>query len=144
VRRLNLLTATLDDRCDRNGYRSQSVRVGEAIGADEIGGRLVELADGERSHPYHWHHTREEWLVVVAGSPALRTPGGTCTLAEGDVVCFAAGPDGAHQVIGPGTVLVLSDNRASASAEYPESGKVATGMGEVFRRTDAVDLWEGE
>ncbi len=144
MRRLNLLAATLDDACERDGYRSRSARVGETIGADEIGARIVEVAAGERSHPYHWHHTREEWLIVVAGSPAVRTPEGTRTLAEGDVVCFVAGRDGAHQVIGPGTVLVLSDNRASGSAVYPESGKIETGTGEVFRRADAVDLWEGE
>jgi uncharacterized cupin superfamily protein len=140
---LSLLAASYDEVCDRDGYRSRSTRAGETIGADEIGGRLVELADGERSHPYHWHHTREEWLIVVVGAPAVRTPLGTRTLREGDVVCFAAGPEGAHEVIGPGTVLILSDNRASGSAEYPEIGKIATDSGEVFRRGDAVDLWEG-
>jgi uncharacterized cupin superfamily protein len=113
--------------------------VGEALGADEIGACLYVLAEGERGHPYHFHHAREEWAFVVAGAPTLRTPAGQRALREGDVVCFSPGPDGAHELAGPGTVLVVSDNRASDVAEYPDSAKLAVG-GRVFRLADAVDL----
>jgi uncharacterized cupin superfamily protein len=65
--------------------------------------------------------------------------------SEGDVVCFPVGPDGGHQVTGPGTVLIVSDNRAPESVEYPDGGKVGLDTrGKVFRSADAVDLWEGE
>jgi uncharacterized cupin superfamily protein len=145
VRRVNLLATEFDHSSERDGYRWRGARVGRAIGAEEIGACLYELGNAESTYPYHFHHAMEEWLIVVAGSPTLRTPGGERTLREGDVVCFPVGPDGGHQVRGPGTVLIVSDNRASASVEYPDSGKIGLGPREkVFRLADSVDLWEGE
>ena len=38
----------------------------------------------------------EEWLVVVAATPTLRTPEGERALRDGDVVGFAEGEAGAH------------------------------------------------
>ena len=40
----------------------------------------------------------EEWLLVVAGRPTLRTPEGERQLEPGDVVAFPQGPAGAHKV----------------------------------------------
>jgi uncharacterized cupin superfamily protein len=114
--------------------------VGARVDSDEIGARLYELEDGQRSAPYHFHHAAEEWLIVIAGAPRVRTPTGERALREGDVVCFPAGPDGAHEVTGPGTVLILSDNRAPGPVEYPESGEIAVGSGRVFRLADAIEI----
>ena len=61
---------------------------------------------------------------MVAGTPSLRGPDGERALREGDVVCFPAGPAGAHQVIGPGTVLMLAANAPFDTIEYPDSGKI--------------------
>ena len=145
MRRYNLLAPEFDHSSERDGYRWRGARVGRAIGTEEIGACLYELGDGQRSYPYHFHHAMEEWLIVVAGSPTLRTPDGERILREGDVVCFAVGPDGGHQVTGPGTVLIVSDNRAPESVEYPDSGKVGLGpRGKVFRLADSVDLWDAE
>jgi uncharacterized cupin superfamily protein len=144
VRKLNVLEPGFDHASERDGYRWRGARVGQAVGAEEIGACLYELGDGQRSYPYHFHHAMEEWLIVVAGSPTVRTPAGERVLREGDVACFPVGPEGGHQVWGPGTVLILSDNRAPTSAEYPDTGKIAVRPGTVFRLADAVDLWEGE
>jgi uncharacterized cupin superfamily protein len=145
VRRLNLFAAELDRSSEREGFRWRGSRLGQAIGAEEIGAGLYELEAGQRTYPYHSHHAMEEWLIVVSGSPTLRTPIGERVLREGDVVCFPVGPDGAHRVTGPGTVLIVSDNRAPDTVEYPDSGKVGLGArGPVFRLADAVDVWEGE
>jgi uncharacterized cupin superfamily protein len=145
VRRVNVFTADFDHASERDGYRWLGARVGHALGAEEIGASAYELADGQHTHPYHFHHAMEEWLIVISGSPSLRTPVGERVLREGDVVCFPAGPEGAHQVSGPGSVLILSDNRAPQSVEYPDSGKIGVGpAGRIFRLADAVDLWEGE
>jgi hypothetical protein len=38
-------------------------------------------------------------MIVLRGEPTLRTPEGEHVLNEGDVVCFAPGKDGAHQII---------------------------------------------
>jgi uncharacterized cupin superfamily protein len=145
VRRFNLLAPELADSSERDGYRWRGARVGRAVGADEIGARLYELDEGQSSHPFHFHHVVEEWLIVLAGSPTLRAPGGERVLGEGDVVCFPVGPDGAHQVTGPGSVLILSGICASDAIEYPDSGKLELRpSGKAFRLADSVDLWDGE
>ena len=82
---------------------------------------------------------------MVEGSPVLRGPDGERKLRAGDVVCFPPGAEGAHQVRGPGVVLLLSANRSPEVIEYVDSGKVAAGPpGKVFRAADEVDYWEGE
>src|SRR5262245_64083385 len=115
------------------------------MGAEKIGGTLYELGEGERSFPYHHHHGMEEWLIVVSGTPILRGPDGERALRRGDVVCFPPGPEGAHQVRGPGSVLMLSRGRSPEAIEYLDSGKVGVRPpGRIFRHTDAADYWEGE
>ncbi|MBA2462275.1 MAG: cupin domain-containing protein [Actinobacteria bacterium] len=148
---MNLRTAHLEHESDRRGYRSRSIRVGDQIGATRIGGSLYELEDGEQSFPYHFHHGVEEWLLVVEGKPTVRTPTGERQLRPGDVVCFPSGPDGAHVVRGPGRILLLSANREPSISVYPDSDKLGTRPGTTapddwlnFRRSDAVDYWEGE
>src|SRR5439155_27077068 len=104
------LEATFDS--ERDGYRWRGARVGDALEAERIGASLYELGEGERTFPYHFHHGVEEWLLVVDGSPVVRTPDGERTLRRGDVVCFPSGPAGAHLVRGPGRVVIFSANRS--------------------------------
>jgi uncharacterized cupin superfamily protein len=129
---------------DREGYRWRAKR----IGGELLGAGLYDLPPGERTWPYHYHHGCEEWLLVVDGEPTLRTPEGERALAPGDIVCFPAGPDGAHQLIGPGRVLIASDLGVPRTSHYPDSDKVSARMSAdealIFRRDDAVDYWEGE
>jgi uncharacterized cupin superfamily protein len=149
VRRFNLVSGDLDLAQEREGFRWRGVRVGELIGARRIGGSVYELAAGERTFPYHFHHGVEEWLLVIEGAPTLRTPEGERELRRGDVVCFPVGPAGAHAVVGPARVLILSANREPSISVYPDSDKLGSrpGGGEErlnFRRGDAVDYWDGE
>jgi uncharacterized cupin superfamily protein len=144
VRKINVAAPEFDHSSARDGYRWRGARVGRALGAEEIGACLYELEDGQASYPYHFHHAMEEWLVVIAGAPTVRARGDERVLREGDVLCFPPGPEGGHQVTGPGTVLILSDNRAPESVEYPDSGKIGVSAGKIFRLADAVDLWDGE
>ncbi len=154
VRVVNLLDIELEAEEDhRPGYHHASARIGDAIGAARIGATLYELADGERVCPYHYHHGVEEWLYVISGEPTMRTPAGELTLRPGDAVCFPAGPEGAHTARGPARVLVFSANRWPAVVAYPDSDKLGTRPAEWgehdadrlnFRRSDAVDYWEGE
>jgi uncharacterized cupin superfamily protein len=156
VRRFNVLTGELDLEEEGNlrpGYARRSKAVDEAIGGDRIGGALWELAEGERVCPYHYHHGVEEWLIVVSGTPTVRTPDGEQQLRAGDTVCFPGSPEGAHSVHGPGRVLILSDEVWPAVVVYPDSDKVGARPGPWgthdadrlnFRRSDAVGYWEGE
>ena len=145
VRRFNLLAPEFEHSSDRDGYRWRGARVGQEVGAEQVGVCLYQLGDGQRSHPYHFHHGIEEWLLVVEGSPLVRTPAGERVLQRGDVLCFPVGPDGGHQVTGPGTVLIFSTKRVPDSIEYPDSGKIEVRPpGKVFRSADSVDYWDGE
>ena len=148
MRRVNLLKLPPSEWTHgqmREGFRWRASALGKLLGAERIGGSLYDLADGQRTFPYHFHHGMEEWLIVVEGTPTLRAQGYERTLRAGDVVCFRTGPEGAHQVRGPGIVLLLSATRSPEVIEYVDSGKVAAGPpGKVFRAADAVDYWDGE
>lgn len=150
MNRFNVLTGELDHQSAREGYRWRGARgVGARLGAERIGASIFELEDGELSFPYHFHHGVEEWIYVIAGSPRLRTPGGERVLRTGDLVSFPAGPEGAHTVRGPGRVMMLSANQEPSISVYPDSDKLGTRPADDgdrlnFRRTDAVDYWEGE
>ena len=52
---------------------------------------------GETHLPYHFHHGAEEVLLVLEGTPTLRTPDGERVLAPGDVVHF---PSPVRQIAG--------------------------------------------
>jgi uncharacterized cupin superfamily protein len=60
-----------------------------------LGASVYELGPGNTS-AYHFHHGSEELLIVLRGRPTLRTPEGERQLAEGEVVHFPTGPEGAH------------------------------------------------
>jgi uncharacterized cupin superfamily protein len=149
----NLNADEWDRTEDRPGWRSKDAWVGARIGAELIGGSMYELSPGDRLWPYHTHHANEEWMIVLRGSPTLRTPEGEQELREGDVVCFPRGKDGLHQVRNgtdaPIRVLMLSTMIMPEIVEYPDSGKVGarTASGErllLSRPGPILDYWEGE
>jgi uncharacterized cupin superfamily protein len=112
---------------------------------------VYDLPPGEAICPYHFEWTDEEWLIVVAGRPTLRTPEGERQLEPGEVACFPAGPDGAHHVRNnddkPARVALLSTKSDVGIAEYPDSDKVGIWAGDahyMLRRSDHLDYWEGE
>jgi uncharacterized cupin superfamily protein len=151
MRRFNVLTNVAEDGSERPGYRWRGVRgIGDRLGAEAIGASVYELPDGELTFPYHYHHGVEEWLYVLAGRPAVRTPDGVRALGPGGLVRFPVGPDGAHAVRGPGRVVMFSANRDPSISVYPDSDKLGTRPGGNledrldFRRADAVDYWEDE
>ena len=116
------------------------------LGGELLGCGLYELPPDAQLWPYHWHTSREEWLVVVAGAPTLRTPEGERELRSGDIVAFPQGEGGAHTLYNltetSTRVAIFSTLHPSVSV-YPDSGKVGV-PGHVFRVADAVDYWDGE
>ena len=138
---------------ERDCWRSKDAWVGRRLGAELIGGSLYELEPGDRLWPYHTHHANEEWLIVVRGTPTLRTPDGEQALREGDVACFRRGREGAHQVANrtdrPVRVLMLSTMLAPEIVEYLDTGKVGTRDARgnrllLARPGPAAEYWEGE
>jgi uncharacterized cupin superfamily protein len=149
----NLHGDDLDESRDREGWRVTGASVGEKIGGALIGASVYELEPGSKLWPYHTHHANEEWLLVVRGRPTIRTPEGERGLAEGDVVCFPRGKDGAHQVRNdtdvPLRVLMLSTKVAPDIVEYLDTGKIGARSvaGErimLARPGPELEYWEGE
>ncbi len=115
------------------GDRGRAARVGRMIGAARLGMSVYELPPGEAIGPYHFEWTDEEWLIAIAGTVSFRGPDGDQTLEPGDVVCFPAGPDGAHQVRNTGDDLarlaIVSTQNEFGIVEYPEEEKVGIWAG---------------
>lgn len=92
---------------------------------NKIGASLYEIAPGTKSGNYHFHHVAEELLVVLRGRPTLRDPSGERVFEEGDVVHFAVGPVGAHQLINeseePARYLAASNRPSPEAVEYPDT-----------------------
>ena len=101
------------------------------------------------SLPYHYEYV-EEWLVVVDGAVVVRTPEGEDELERGDVVCFPAGPAGAHQIANRGSttarVLLFSKATMPAVSVYPDSDAVGVWPDDdteyYFKRGTAVSRKE--
>jgi uncharacterized cupin superfamily protein len=118
------------------------------VGGSRLGLSVYALRPGQSICPYHWE-SDEEWLIVLAGRPTLRTPDGEQELGPWDTVCFPAGPDGAHKVTNrtdePARVAMASTRNEPAVAGYPDSNKIGVWPpGKLFRLDDAVDYFEGE
>ena len=80
-----------------SGFRSRSMMLGPLLGAKQMGATVAELDPGEGSAPYHYECGREEWVLVLAGTPTLRHPGGEDLLDAGDVVVSPTGRCSAGQ-----------------------------------------------
>ena len=104
----------------------EEAKLGPQLGADRLDATVVDLDPGEGSEPYHYVYGREEWLLVLAGTPTLRHPQGEDHLEAGDVVCLPEGPAGAHRLLNRGETVVralfLSTTGLPANVCYPDTG----------------------
>jgi uncharacterized cupin superfamily protein len=139
------------DEDEPAGYGAPYAKPGDAVGAQRLGASVVLMHQGQALCPYHFELVEEEWLIVLSGTPTVRTPAGEQVLEAGDVVCFPRGPDGAHKIgnaaAEPARVLVISERSPCAAAFYEDSDKVGIfgpGTRYLFRRSDARDYWDGE
>jgi uncharacterized cupin superfamily protein len=94
---------------------------------DVLGASVYELGPGNFV-VYHFHHGAEEMMIVLRGTPTLRTPEGERVLEEGDAVFFPRGPDGAHAVRNdaeePARFVMVSDHPSPEVVEYPDLRQV--------------------
>ena len=141
------------DLDDPEGFRAGMVRCGPQLGATETGATLYEVPPGQAVCPYHYEYGEEEWALVVEGRPSVRTPEGTEQLEPMQMVWFAKGPSGAHQIRNdtdiPARVLMWSTIVTPTATAYPDSGKVGiwTGVeGEDLMtvRSSEVGYYHGE
>jgi uncharacterized cupin superfamily protein len=154
VQRVNLSDPPLEhDPADPEGFRAGMARFGPSLGAQRTGASLYVLPPGQALCPYHYEYGEEEWLLVLDGRPSVRTPEGTETLGPLDLMFFAMGPAGAHQVRNDSDrevrVLMWSEVVTPTATAYPDSGKVGVYVGDkaenlIVQRSSGVDYYLGE
>ena len=131
--------------------RFRRARLGELAGAEHLGLTVYELAPGEGMH-FHYHLQREELLVVLEGTLAVRTAEGWNEVPEGEDVAFPRGEPGAHGYENRGDnavrLLMISEQNAPNVTVYPDANEVGVHdvgpsgerrFGAVFKLDDAVD-----
>jgi uncharacterized cupin superfamily protein len=129
------------------------IDVAGALGSAATAMYVYDLAPGQGLCPYHYEYV-EEWLLVVDGTVVVRTPDGEQTHERGDVVCFPAGPAGAHRISNrseaPARTLLFSQASVPAVSVYPDSNKIGVWAGHpadddlFFVRDTAVGWSHGE
>jgi uncharacterized cupin superfamily protein len=144
-----------DEQREHAGFNCLRARIGRQVGSKKVGASLWELPEGQAAYPYHWHVAEEELLIVLDGTPSLRTPDGWRELGEGEVLSFPCGEAGAHQIVNrtekpvrflavsnqQPDIIVRPDSQTIGVAERrPEGG----GIWAQFRLADEVDYFEGE
>lgn len=156
----NVFEPEFDSESDRDGFAHRRARIGWQAGSERLGASLYEVEPGQATFPYHWHSANEEMLIVLAGRPSVRGPGGWRELSEGEVVGFRVGSEGAHQIANwseePVRFLVVSEMNAPELSGYPDTGKLGI-LGRppgsrddpdevfgFFRAEDAVDYFAAE
>jgi uncharacterized cupin superfamily protein len=137
-----------------DGWRSNWKRVKAGMLALSV----YELLPGQTQCPYHFHHGNDELLVVLKGTPTLRTPDEERELQPGDAIPFPAGKEGAHQIYNrtpePVRYVIAARHVTPEVVEYPDSGKLAAmayseshrggPLATWHRFDDAADFWDGE
>jgi uncharacterized cupin superfamily protein len=140
--KINVFNTEVDGRIDAS----------QAVGSSATAMYIYDVEPGRSSSPYHYEY-EEEWLLVLDGTLVLRSPDGEQTLERGDLVCFPAGPAGAHKVMNRGEstarILMFSSTRVPAVTVYPDSDKIGVWPGDdanelIFKRGTAVPYSDGE
>ncbi|MEA2226437.1 MAG: hypothetical protein QOF04_67 [Solirubrobacteraceae bacterium] len=153
MQRFNLHTGPLGrDDDDPDGYHADYARLAPEIGAARMAGTVYVVPPGQSNCPYHYE-SDEEWLIVLEGRATVRHPDGEDELGPGDVVCFPAGPAGAHKITNRGEepmrMLIVSTRNMPAIAVYPDSDKIGVFTEDrrdnvMVRRESDVDYWDRE
>jgi uncharacterized cupin superfamily protein len=151
----SIAAPVFDELREHPGFECRRARLGRQVGSEKLGLSLWELPPGQAAYPYHFHLAEEEIVVVLEGRPSLRDGDGWRELEEGEVVGFAVGEEGAHQIVNRGAepirflaisnqqpdIVVRPDSDSLSVVERrPEGG----GLSLQFRREDAIGYFDAE
>lgn len=121
----NVFSDEWEELDDWSGGGAKSTRLVQT--GHDLGASVYELGSGSRT-VYHYHHGSEELLIVLRGRPTLRTPEGERQLAEGEVVHFTTGPEGAHglrnDTDGVARFVVAGIRVSPEVVEYPDTQQI--------------------
>src|SRR3954447_2742594 len=137
----NIHDPEFDVEQDGAPYVWKRARLGRAAGSRGLGASLFALPPGSATFPLHAHLHNEELLVVLSGTPTLRTTDGSRVLASGDVVAFVAGLEGAHELTNASDsevrLLIVSTMVAPEINVFPDTGELW--VRDYIPGTDAPD-----
>ncbi|MFZ6861626.1 cupin domain-containing protein [Undibacterium sp. Ji67W] len=133
-------------------FESHSIRIGQLLGAKDLGYSYDVVPPGKSSCPFHSHRAEEEMFFIVKGSGTLRYGDETRKISEGDVICCpTGGPETAHQIVNDSDTdlayLSVSTMMPAEVCEYPDSKKIGAYGGDLRHMTHAdhaMDYWSGE
>jgi uncharacterized cupin superfamily protein len=127
----------------------EAFEIGDYIGAEKLGYRLMRLYPGKSSCPLHWHGAEEELFVVLSGSAKLLGPRGEVAIRAGDYLAFPTRYSGAHKIVNdsdePCEILLIANTDWRDVCYYPDSRKLlveSTGL--LVRDNPALDYFDGE
>jgi uncharacterized cupin superfamily protein len=153
---INIERPDFDEPRDQEGFRALRAGIGRQAGAVKLGASLWEVPPGEAAYPYHFHYGEEEMVVILSGTPTLRSADGERELEQGEFLAFLPGEQGAHQILNrtdePVRFLAVSTSGAPDIVAYPDSGKIGAferrreggGLRVLFRREDETGYYDGE
>jgi uncharacterized cupin superfamily protein len=126
----NIYEPDLDVTHEGAPYVWRRAMLGRQAGSERLGASLFRLPPGSATFPLHAHLHNEELLIVIEGTPTLRTstddPGRV--LRAGDVVAFPAALEGAHQLRNDTdaevSVLIVSTMLAPEVNVFPDTGEL--------------------
>jgi uncharacterized cupin superfamily protein len=130
-------------------FLSLGAELGRLIGSSRLESAVWKLPHGTHTCPYHWHTAEEELLVVLAGTPTLRSPQGTFALRRGDVVAFPTNEHGAHRLWNDGAedalLLIVANSDTADVCFYPDSEKLMVEVtNTLVRSRPQLDYFDGE
>jgi uncharacterized cupin superfamily protein len=124
----NIYEPDFDVEQNDEPYVWRRALIGRAAGSERLGASLFVLPPGGTTFPLHAHLHNEELLMVIAGTPTLRTLDDERVLAPGEVVAFPAGRAGAHQLRNdsdqPVSLLIVSTMLAPEINLFPDTDEI--------------------
>ena len=156
TRAFNLTREELDERILGPWIAQAGIELNDRRWSTEKARLTVyELASGQ-GMPFHYHLQREELLIVLDGTVAVRTGEGWKDVPAGAVVAFPRGERGAHGYENrsdqPVRLLMFSEQNAPNVSVYPDEKQVGIydvadpnerRFGALFNLTDAVEGYGG-
>ena len=131
-------------RNEPRGFRAKRTYLARTLGAEQLGVSLWEIEPGESNMPFHAHHANEELLIVLAGTPTLRTADDERELARGDSLLFRRGE--AHQLTNrssePVRFLFVAPLKHPEVIELPDTHRVAVFAGRPTSGRGTFTLFE--
>jgi uncharacterized cupin superfamily protein len=141
VETFNLFSGETDESPSKApGYEYRTARLGSRLGGSRLGMSVYDLPPGQAIGAYHFEWTDEEWLIALHGHVTVRTREGDRVFDPGDVICFPAGPEGAHEARNasdePVRVAIFSTKNEFGIVEYPDDHKVGIWAGDEHYTLD--------